>query len=137
MFGMGWWELSIVGLITILILGPKELPYAMKSLARFMRKARRLASEFQGHMDDIVKEAELGDIKQTVKSFQEKDIGGLLDNTLAPINDVKSEIQSSISEVKNDIDNIKENNSQTSKNKTSSTSSKNEDPDSSSQEKSI
>tara|TARA_B100001094_G_C18016365_1_gene712825 strand:+ start:565 stop:978 length:414 start_codon:yes stop_codon:yes gene_type:complete len=137
MFGMGWWELSIVGLITILILGPKELPYAMKSLARFMRKARRLASEFQGHMDDIVKEAELGDIKQTVKSFQEKDIGGLLDNTLAPINEVKSEIQSSISEVKNDIDNIKENNSQTSKNKTSSTSSKNEDPDSSSQEKSI
>lgn len=136
MFGMGWWELSIVGLITILVLGPKELPYAMKSLARFMRKARRLASEFQGHMDDIVKEAELGDMKQTVKSFQEKDIGSLLDNTLAPINDVKSEIQSSISEVKKDLDDVKENNSQTSKNKISSMSSNNEDPISSSQEKS-
>ena len=136
MFGMGWWELSIVGLIAILVLGPKELPYAMKSLARFMRKARRLASEFQGHMDDIVKEAELGDMKQTVKSFQEKDIGSLLDNTLAPINDVKSEIQSSISEVKKDLDDVKENNSQTSKNKISSMSSNNEDPISSSQEKS-
>jgi sec-independent protein translocase protein TatB len=133
---MGWWELSIVGLITILVLGPKELPYAMKSLARFMRKARRLASEFQGHMDDIVKEAELGDMKQTVKSFQEKDIGSLLDNTLAPINDVKSEIQSSISEVKKDLDDVKENNSQTSKNKIPSMGSNNEDSVSSSEDKS-
>ena len=110
MFGMGWWELSIVGLITIIILGPKELPFAMKSLAKVMRKARRLASEFQGHVDDIVKEAEIGDIQKTVRSLQQKDIGGVIENTISPIKDVKSEIEDSISDVKSSIDEIESNN---------------------------
>ena len=106
MFGMGWWELSIVGLITIIILGPKELPFAMKSLAKVMRKARRLASEFQGHVDDIVKEAEVGDIQKTVRSLQQRDIGGVIENTISPIKDVKSEIESSISDVNTSINEI-------------------------------
>ena len=106
MFGMGWWELSIVGLITIIILGPKELPFAMKSLAKVMRKARRLASEFQGHVDDIVKEAEVGDIQKTVRSLQKKDIGGVIENSISPIKDVKSEIENSISDVKTSINEI-------------------------------
>ena len=110
MFGMGWWELSIVGLITIIILGPKELPFAMKSLAKVMRKARRLASEFQGHVDDIVKEAEIGDIQKTVRSLQQKDIGGVIENTISPIKHVKSEIEDSISDVKSSIDEIESNN---------------------------
>ena len=61
---MGWWEISIVGLVMILVLGPKELPHAMRNIARFMRKARRLASEFQGHMDDLVREADLDDVRK-------------------------------------------------------------------------
>jgi len=107
MFDMGWWELSVIGVITILILGPKELPYAMKSIARFMKKARRLASDFQGHMDDLIKEADLHDVQNTVRSIKNKDFGGVIEGALDPTGEVKSELESTMASAKNEVDNIK------------------------------
>jgi len=107
MFDMGWWELSIIGVITILVLGPKELPYAMKSIAKFMKKARRLASDFQGHMDDLIKEADLDDVKKTVRSIRNKDFGGVIEGALDPAGEVKSEIESTMTSAQNELDSIK------------------------------
>ena len=107
MFDMGWWELSVIGMITILVLGPKELPYAMKSVARFMRKARRLASDFQGHMDDLIQEADLDEVQKTVRSIRNKDIGGVIEGALDPSGEVKSELESTMASAQNEVDNIK------------------------------
>ncbi len=107
MFGMGWWELSIVGLILVLVLGPKELPYAMRTIARFMRKARRLAGEFQGHMDEIVREADLDEVRKTVTSIQNKDVGSIIEKAVDPTGDLTRDIDSTLADARKEVQDIK------------------------------
>lgn len=107
MFGMGWWELSIVGLMVILVLGPKELPHAMRTFARFMRKARRLAGEFQGHMDEIVREADMDDVRKTVKSIQNKDVGSMIEQAVDPTGELTRDIDSTLADARKEVQDIK------------------------------
>jgi len=107
MFGMSWWEFSIIGLAIILVLGPKELPHAMRQLARFMKKARRLASEFQGHMDDLVREAELDEVRRTVTSIKNKDIGSVVSQAVDPTGEFTREISETITDAKSQVADIK------------------------------
>lgn len=107
MFDMGWWELGIVGLMMILVLGPKELPHAMRTIARFMRKARRLASEFQGHMDDIVREADLAEVKNTVQSIQNKDIGSAVSQALDPSGELTRDLDATMQDAQKEMNEIK------------------------------
>ncbi|MFL2771478.1 MAG: Sec-independent protein translocase protein TatB [Rhodospirillaceae bacterium] len=107
MFDLGWWEFAIVGVIMILVLGPKELPHAMRSIARFMRKARRLASEFQGHMDDLIREADLDDVKKTVRSIQNQNVNTLITDAVDPSGELKKEIDGTIADAKREMGDIK------------------------------
>jgi len=107
MFDLGWWEFAIVGVIMILVLGPKELPQAMRSIARFMRKARRLASEFQGHMDDLIREADLDDVKKTVRSIQHQNVNTLITDAVDPTGELKKEIDGTIADAKREMGDIK------------------------------
>ncbi len=107
MFDFGWWELAIVGLIMILVLGPKELPHAMRSIARFMRKARRLASEFQGHIDDLIREADLDEVKQTVRSIKNQDVNKLINEAVDPGGELSKEIKNTMADAEREMNEIK------------------------------
>lgn len=107
MFDMGWWELGIVGLIMILVLGPKELPHAMRTIARFMRKARRLAGEFQGHMDDLVREADLAEVRNTVQSIKNKDIGSAISQAVDPSGELTRDLDATMQDAKKEMNEIK------------------------------
>ncbi|NKB44057.1 MAG: twin-arginine translocase subunit TatB [Alphaproteobacteria bacterium] len=107
MFDMGWWEISIVGLMMILVLGPKELPQAMRTIARFMRKAKRLAGEFQGHMDDLVREADLDDVKRTVSSIQNKDVGSMIGQAVDPTGELTRDIDTALADARQEVQDIK------------------------------
>ena len=104
---MGWWELSIVGLILVLVLGPKELPHAMRTIARFMRKARRLAGEFQGHMDEIVREADLDEVGKAVTSIKNKDMGSMIAQTVDPTGELTRDIDSTLADARKEVQDIK------------------------------
>lgn len=84
MFDLGWSELMIVAVIAVLILGPKELPKAMRSMAKWVRKARLLAGDFQRHIDDVVRESELEDLRKEASKLAQKDIGREIDKTVDP-----------------------------------------------------
>ena len=77
MFDLGWTELFIVGLITLLVVGPKELPRVLRTISQVMAKARGLAREFQSSVDDMVRESELDDLKKEINALKgEADISG-------------------------------------------------------------
>ncbi len=84
MFDLGWSELMLVGTIAVLILGPKELPRAMRTMAKWVRKARLLASDFQRHIDDVVRESELDDLRKEANKLARQDIGRKIDETVDP-----------------------------------------------------
>jgi len=52
MFGMGWAELMIVGIVALIVVGPKELPILFRKMGQFVGKAKGMAREFSRAMND-------------------------------------------------------------------------------------
>ena len=68
MFDISWGKLVIIGVVALLVIGPKELPAVLRQLGQWMTKIRRMASEFQGQFQEAMREAEMADLK---KQFDE------------------------------------------------------------------
>jgi sec-independent protein translocase protein TatB len=66
MFEIGWGELLLIGVVALLVIGPKELPTVLRTLGQWMNKLRRMASEFQGQFQEAMREAEMADLKKQV-----------------------------------------------------------------------
>ncbi|MDA1089569.1 MAG: Sec-independent protein translocase protein TatB [Proteobacteria bacterium] len=66
MFDIGWQELFIIAVIAIIVIGPKDLPLAIRAISKGIRKARSMARDLQDGMDDVIREAELDDLKETI-----------------------------------------------------------------------
>src|SRR6185295_2195664 len=66
MFDIGWGELLVIGIVALVVIGPKELPGVLRMLGQGMTKIRRMASEFQGQFQEAMREAEMQDIKKQV-----------------------------------------------------------------------
>jgi sec-independent protein translocase protein TatB len=69
MLDIGWQELFLIATFAILVVGPKDLPRMMKTVMMWVRKARGLAREFQSGVDEMVREADLDDLKKDVSSI--------------------------------------------------------------------
>ena len=74
MFDLAWSEIAVIGLVSVIVLGPKELPNAMRTMAKVMRKMRGLTSELQGHVNEMVREAELDELRQQVQKLSSTNI---------------------------------------------------------------
>ena len=64
MFDIGWGELLLIGVVALIVIGPKELPGTLRTLGQWMGKLRRMASEFQGQFQEAMREAEMSDLKK-------------------------------------------------------------------------
>ena len=66
MFDIGWPELFLIAAITLVVVGPKEIPHVLRNVMGWVKKARSLAREFQSGVDDMVREADLEKLKENV-----------------------------------------------------------------------
>ena len=64
MFDIGWDELFLIGLVALVVIGPKELPTVLRALGQWIAKARSLAGEFRSHVDDMIRESGVDDMKR-------------------------------------------------------------------------
>jgi len=85
MFDISWGKLVVIGVIALIVIGPKELPAVLRTVGQWMGKMRRMAAEFQGQFQDAMREAEMADLKKT-------------------FDDTTSGLTSVFDPVKNDID---------------------------------
>ncbi|TDX33685.1 Sec-independent protein translocase protein TatB [Rhodovulum visakhapatnamense] len=68
MFDIGWTELLLIGIVALIVVGPKDLPAMFRTLGRFTAKARNMAREFQRAMDDAADQA---GVKDTVNDLKD------------------------------------------------------------------
>src|SRR5437899_1744748 len=66
MFEIGWSELLLIGIVALIVIGPKELPAVLRTLGQWMTKLRRMASDFQSQFQEAMREAEMADLKKQV-----------------------------------------------------------------------
>ena len=73
MFDIGWQEILILAVLAIIVIGPKDLPRAIKVVTQWIKKARYMARDLQDGFDDVVREAELEDIKLQANKFMNEE----------------------------------------------------------------
>jgi len=69
MFDIGWSELLVIGIVALVVIGPKELPGVVRAVAQNIGKLRRLASDFQNQFNDAMREMELADLKKDAEKL--------------------------------------------------------------------
>jgi sec-independent protein translocase protein TatB len=67
MFDIGWTELMVIGIVALIVVGPKDLPGMFRALGQFTAKARGMAREFKQAMNDAADEA---GVKEAAASFK-------------------------------------------------------------------
>jgi sec-independent protein translocase protein TatB len=67
MFDFAWSELTVIGVVALIVIGPKDLPKAMRAAGHVIRRGRALAREFQNTFEEVVREAELDEIRDNMK----------------------------------------------------------------------
>src|SRR5262245_53580471 len=100
MFDLGWGELLVVGVVALVVLGPKELPNALRTVSNLTRAARKLAGEFQSGINEIVREAELEDARKAAQSISKDTISQAIEKAVDPTGEVKSAVSGVESAVK-------------------------------------
>ncbi len=88
MLDIGWPELFLIAVVTIVVVGPRELPRVVRMVTGLIRKARGLADEFRGTLDDMVREADLEDIKEEVERASKVDIAEEFEAAVDPSGDM-------------------------------------------------
>lgn len=70
MLEISWSELLILAVVTLLFVGPKELPVFLRTIGRYAGMMRRQAAEFKSHFDTAMREAELSHMKEEMEKMQ-------------------------------------------------------------------
>jgi sec-independent protein translocase protein TatB len=66
MFDISWTEFLLIGIVALVVIGPKELPGVMRTIGQYTRKIRGMATEFQNQFQEAMREAEMADLKKQV-----------------------------------------------------------------------
>jgi sec-independent protein translocase protein TatB len=87
MFDISWTEFLLIGIVALIVIGPKELPAVMRSLGQWTRKIRSLAADFQNQFHEAMREAEMADLKKQVDDVA-SDI-----KQYDPLKDVRADVE--------------------------------------------
>jgi sec-independent protein translocase protein TatB len=82
MFDLAWSEIAVIATVALIVIGPKDLPGAIKSVGEFVRKARRMAAEFQTHVDDMVKDPNLQEVRDQINEIRNFDLKGMIEREI-------------------------------------------------------
>lgn len=84
MFDIGWSELLIIGVVALVVIGPKELPRALATFGKWVARAKSMAREFQNNVDDMVRQSELDDLRKQVEQARSFNLSAEIEKNIDP-----------------------------------------------------
>lgn len=82
MFDIGWPELIIIAVVTVVLVGPQELPGVLRTCTRAVRRMRELMFDLQSGFDDLAREAELDEVRKDLSTVPYRNIVKNVDEEL-------------------------------------------------------
>lgn len=89
MFDIGWSELLVIGVVALIVIGPKDLPKALSTMGKWVARARGMAREFQNSVDDMVRQAELDELREQVQKARSFNLTDELEKSIDPDGEVR------------------------------------------------
>ena len=89
MFDFAWSELALIAVVALVVIGPKDLPRVMRVVGQWTRRARAIAREFQGSLDQMVREAELDDMKRHIDRATSFNVENEIRRAIDPTGDLQ------------------------------------------------
>ena len=74
-FGVGYSELLVIAVVALIVVGPKDLPKLLRHLGQFTASVRRMAAEFQRHLDEVAREADVDKVTSEIREATKLDLG--------------------------------------------------------------
>ena len=90
MFDFAWSEIALIAVVAMIAIGPKDMPVAIRAVTAWIKKARRMAAEFQTHVDEMVREADLSEIRSSINEIRNFDIKGEIERTIDADGSIRS-----------------------------------------------
>jgi sec-independent protein translocase protein TatB len=99
-FDIGWQELLVIAVVTIVVIGPKDLPRVLRMVTLAMRKVRGMARDFQQSLDELAREAELQELRKEIEKASTED----LEKELKSISDPMREMDETVRDIGRSLD---------------------------------
>lgn len=80
---IGFFELMLVAVLALVVVGPKDLPKLMRGIGKFVKQARAMADEFRAGFDEMARETEMAELRQEIESLKKNN----------PVNEVKKAVE--------------------------------------------
>ena len=95
MFGVDSAEFLIIIIVAVVVIGPKDLPKALRTVGQMTGKLRRMAAEFQGQFNEAMREAELDEVKKQLQGVNDS-VSSVTNTSFNPIQTIRDELKTSI-----------------------------------------
>ncbi len=103
MFDIGWQEIFLIAVLALIVIGPKDLPRALKTITGVLRKAKGMARDFQSGLDDIVQGIRVdADMRKQIEAETGGDIRKRIEETLDPDGEISRDLDD-VRSVENDM----------------------------------
>ncbi len=95
--GIGGFEILVIGIVALLVVGPKDLPLLMRRVGQFVGKARSMANEFRASFDEMARQSELDELRKEVQNLRSSSgmyaLGADADNAFK---DIRKELEAPV-----------------------------------------
>jgi len=86
MIDLSWSHILIVLVVALVVVGPKDLPRLMRTLGRWMAKARAMADQFRKSFDEMARQSELDELRAEIDSLRrERPFAGIEQTLNEPV----------------------------------------------------
>src|SRR5471032_1322118 len=93
MLDFSWSELALIGVVALVVIGPKDLPKALRTAGVWVRKARTISREFQSSVEQMMREAELDEVKKQIESVSSINIAKEIEQAIDPTGDLAESLK--------------------------------------------
>jgi len=96
MLDIGWTELLVIGIILIVVVGPKDLPPMLRAFGRMTGTLRKMAGEFRTQFDEALRETEMEEVRKTIADAQKLNPSNALRDAINPLRQMGHDIRSDL-----------------------------------------
>nr|WP_153445614.1 Sec-independent protein translocase protein TatB [Vibrio algicola] len=102
MFDIGFWELVLISVVALVVLGPERLPHAIRSVTKFISTAKNMANSVKDELSQELKIQELQDNLRKAENMGMKDLSPELQSSIEALKQAAQDVQRPYAKDKNE-----------------------------------